>query len=256
MARIAGIDIPREKRVESRPDLHLRHRPAHQPEDPGPGQRQSGHPRAGPDRGAGQPAARHHRPPLQGGGRPPPRGRAQHQAPPGDRLLPRPPPPAQPARPRPAHQDQRSPASRSQEAPSASGARSSRQSARPGRMAERQERTAAQDAPPRERKNVPVGHVHVQASFNNTIVTITDPAGGVVSWGSAGVAGFKGSRKSTPYAAAMSRRRRRAPGDGARHAPSRGLRQGSGRRARAGHPLAAGRRARGNGNHRRDAHPA
>jgi small subunit ribosomal protein S11 len=56
----------------------------------------------------------------------------------------------------------------------------------------------------RERKNVPVGHVHVQASFNNTIITITDPAGAVISWGSAGIAGFKGSRKSTPYAAAQS----------------------------------------------------
>jgi small subunit ribosomal protein S11 len=56
----------------------------------------------------------------------------------------------------------------------------------------------------RERKNVPVGHVHVQASFNNTIVTITDLSGAVLAWGSAGVAGFKGSRKSTPYAAALS----------------------------------------------------
>ncbi len=56
----------------------------------------------------------------------------------------------------------------------------------------------------RERKNVPTGHAHIQATFNNTIVTITDPIGAVVSWGSAGLAGFKGSRKSTPYAAAMS----------------------------------------------------
>jgi small subunit ribosomal protein S11 len=56
----------------------------------------------------------------------------------------------------------------------------------------------------REKKNVPVGRVHIQASFNNTIITITDPAGAVLSWGSAGVAGFKGSRKSTPYAAALS----------------------------------------------------
>jgi small subunit ribosomal protein S11 len=56
----------------------------------------------------------------------------------------------------------------------------------------------------RERKNVPMGHAHIQATFNNTIVTITDPIGGVVAWGSAGLAGFKGSRKSTPYAAAMS----------------------------------------------------
>src|SRR5258706_7343894 len=56
----------------------------------------------------------------------------------------------------------------------------------------------------REKKNVPIGQVHIQASFNNTIITITDPAGAVVSWGSAGVAGFNGSRKSTPYAAALS----------------------------------------------------
>ena len=56
----------------------------------------------------------------------------------------------------------------------------------------------------RERKNVPQGHAHVQASFNNTIITLTDLTGAVVSWGSAGVAGFKGSRKSTPYAAALS----------------------------------------------------
>ena len=65
-------------------------------------------------------------------------------------------------------------------------------------MAERKRATKQRR---RERKNVPTGHVHVQASFNNTIVTITDPVGAVVSWGSAGVAGFKGSRKSTPFAA-------------------------------------------------------
>jgi len=53
----------------------------------------------------------------------------------------------------------------------------------------------------REKKNVPQGHVHIQATFNNTIITITDLNGAVISWGSAGVAGFKGSRKSTPYAA-------------------------------------------------------
>ncbi|ABX07568.1 MULTISPECIES: 30S ribosomal protein S11 [Herpetosiphon] len=53
----------------------------------------------------------------------------------------------------------------------------------------------------RERKNVPRGQAHVQATFNNTIVTITDPAGNVVCWSSAGASGFKGSRKSTPYAA-------------------------------------------------------
>lgn len=53
----------------------------------------------------------------------------------------------------------------------------------------------------RERKNISTGVVHVNASFNNTIVTITDTQGNTVSWSSAGHHGFKGSRKSTPYAA-------------------------------------------------------
>lgn len=55
----------------------------------------------------------------------------------------------------------------------------------------------------RERKNVPVGRAYIHATFNNTIITLTDPQGNVVTWGSAGTAGFKGSRKSTPYAAQM-----------------------------------------------------
>ena len=50
---------------------------------------------------------------------------------------------------------------------------------------------------------VPEGKVYIQSSFNNTFITITDPQGGVISWGSAGSAGFKGSRKSTPYASSM-----------------------------------------------------
>src|SRR5512142_987547 len=53
----------------------------------------------------------------------------------------------------------------------------------------------------KERKSVPYGKVHIQASFNNTIVTFTDQSGNVIAWGSAGASGFKGSRKSTPYAA-------------------------------------------------------
>jgi len=53
----------------------------------------------------------------------------------------------------------------------------------------------------RERKNVAVGQAHIQSTFNNTIVSITDVTGNVVAWGSAGGQGFKGSRKSTPYAA-------------------------------------------------------
>jgi len=53
----------------------------------------------------------------------------------------------------------------------------------------------------RERKHVPHGIAYVQASFNNTIVTITDPAGNTVSWKSSGALGFRGSRKGTPFAA-------------------------------------------------------
>lgn len=51
------------------------------------------------------------------------------------------------------------------------------------------------------KKNVPVGIAHICATFNNTIVTITDPAGNMIAWSSAGCGGFKGSRKSTPFAA-------------------------------------------------------
>ena len=53
----------------------------------------------------------------------------------------------------------------------------------------------------REKKNIPAGLVFIQATFNNTIITFTDPRGNAVSWGSAGQSGFKGSRKSTPFAA-------------------------------------------------------
>ena len=53
----------------------------------------------------------------------------------------------------------------------------------------------------RERKSVPFGIAHIQASFNNTIVTITDPVGNTLSWKSSGSLGFRGSRKGTPFAA-------------------------------------------------------
>jgi small subunit ribosomal protein S11 len=55
----------------------------------------------------------------------------------------------------------------------------------------------------RERRVVPRGRAHVQATFNNTIVTITDPNGNPLAWGTSGASGFKGSRKSTPYAAGV-----------------------------------------------------
>jgi small subunit ribosomal protein S11 len=53
----------------------------------------------------------------------------------------------------------------------------------------------------KEKKNVPFGTVHIQASFNNTIVTVTDPLGNVIAWSSSGALGFRGSRKGTPFAA-------------------------------------------------------
>ncbi|MBL0942186.1 MAG: 30S ribosomal protein S11 [Alphaproteobacteria bacterium] len=55
----------------------------------------------------------------------------------------------------------------------------------------------------RERKNIPAGVAHVNSSFNNTVVTIADLQGNVISWSSSGVCGFKGSKKSTPYAAQL-----------------------------------------------------
>jgi small subunit ribosomal protein S11 len=58
----------------------------------------------------------------------------------------------------------------------------------------------------REKKNVPTGIVHIQSTFNNTIVTITDPDGNVIAQSTSGRAGFKGSRKSTPFAAQLAAR--------------------------------------------------
>jgi small subunit ribosomal protein S11 len=55
----------------------------------------------------------------------------------------------------------------------------------------------------KEKKNVLVGQAHIKSTFNNTIISITDPNGAVISWASAGTVGFKGSRKSTPFAAQM-----------------------------------------------------
>lgn len=51
------------------------------------------------------------------------------------------------------------------------------------------------------KKNIPIGVAHIQSTFNNTIITITDPVGNAISWATAGSIGFKGSRKSTPFAA-------------------------------------------------------
>jgi small subunit ribosomal protein S11 len=66
-------------------------------------------------------------------------------------------------------------------------------------------KTSAAARKPRrkDKKNVPVGQAHIRSTFNNTIITITDPTGAVISWSSSGDVGFKGSRKSTPFAAQM-----------------------------------------------------
>lgn len=85
----------------------------------------------------------------------------------------------------------------------------------------------------RERKSVPRGMAHIRATFNNTMVTISDPNGNVLSWSSAGAQNFKGSRKSTPYAAQVTAE------NAARKAMEHGLKQvevyirgpGSGREA-------------------------
>ena len=70
----------------------------------------------------------------------------------------------------------------------------------------------------KEKKNIPNGVVHIQSTFNKTIVTITDSAGNVVAWSSSGVQGFKGSRKSTPFAAQL------AAEDAAKKAMEQGMR--------------------------------
>jgi small subunit ribosomal protein S11 len=70
----------------------------------------------------------------------------------------------------------------------------------------------------KEKKNVPTGIVHIQSTFNNTIVTITDPGGNVIAQSSAGRSGFKGSRKSTPFAAQL------AAKDAVRQAMEQGMR--------------------------------
>ena len=71
----------------------------------------------------------------------------------------------------------------------------------------------------KEKKNVAHGHAHIKSTFNNTIVSITDPTGNVISWASAGHVGFKGSRKSTPFAAQM------AAESAARRAQEHGMRK-------------------------------
>src|SRR5205807_2289454 len=71
----------------------------------------------------------------------------------------------------------------------------------------------------KEKKNVPAGIAHIQSTFNNTVVTISDLQGNVLAWASAGTSGFKGSRKGTPFAAGL------AAENAARKAMEQGVRQ-------------------------------
>lgn len=89
-----------------------------------------------------------------------------------------------------------------------------------------QKKEGTEAAPPkpakkkkRIKKNVPVGIVHIQSSFNNTIVSVTDLKGNAIAWSSSGVCGFKGARKGTPFAAQL------AVEDALRKAMAHGLRQ-------------------------------
>ena len=195
MARISGVDIPREKRLEialtyifgigkpTAQKICARHRPRPQPAGPRPDRRRG---QQDPRLGRRQPHRR---------GRPAPRRGARHQAQDRDRLLPGRPSPQGPAGARSAHPHQR---------PHPQGPEEDR-----CQQEEGSEEVMAKPKPggrrprKRERKNVTVGVVHIKSSFNNTIVSITDTEGNVISWASSGGVGFKGSRKSTPFAAQM-----------------------------------------------------
>ena len=93
--------------------------------------------------------------------------------------------------------------------------------------------TASRRPRKRDRKNVSTGIVHIKSSFNNTIIAITDQGGNVLAWASAGNVGFKGSRKSTPYAAQMAAEQaaRRAMEHGVRKVDVQVKGPGSGRDA-------------------------
>jgi hypothetical protein len=109
-------------------------------------------------------------------------------------------------------------------------------------MAERRGKAAPRRrAASAERREVRTGVAHMQATFNNTIVTLTDKTGNVVSWSSAGSAGFKGSRKSTPFAAQTAAELAAPQGHGVRAQADRGLRPRTGGRPR-GRPSARCRR--------------
>src|SRR5690606_16631587 len=169
---------------------------------------------------------RGHRPRLCRGGRPASGGGDEHQAADGSWLLSRPAPPPRPAGARPAHAYQCA----NPQGPGQADRRQEEITGRPARVEppalrrcrDRNGREGmARDTTRvrrRERKNITSGVAHVKATFNNTMITITDAQGNTISWSSAGSMGFKGSRKSTPFAAQM------AAEDAARKAMEHGMR--------------------------------
>ena len=246
MARMAGVDLPRDKRGEvaityiygiGRPlgEADPRRRPR-RPEQAGEG--------AGPT--TRRPALReHHRARVQGRGRPPPRGVDEHQAADGHRLATAasgtagacrcaasaPTPTPAPARGRAgASMIKKKPAAparrprRAQRAPKkvrsrVNGRRAAKQRSRT-RSRQRPERAARS----RSGKEVRTGIAHVQATFNNTIVTLTDKMGNVVSWASAGQRGLQGLAQEHALRRPDGGRERGPQGDGARAQAGRGVR--------------------------------
>src|SRR6188472_1250237 len=184
---------PQSEAARDRPHVHLRDRPVDRAEGlqgPRPRTRREGQ---GPDRRRGHETPDLHRREPRGRGRPAPRAYPGDQAAVRDRRVPRRAAPPQPARPRPADQDQRA---------YAEGPEEDRRAREEGEVMAPPRKSAARGRTRRRvKKNVAIGQAHIKTSFNNTIVSLTDTEGNVIAWESAGSAGFKGSRKSTPFAA-------------------------------------------------------
>ena len=123
-------------------------------------------------------------------------------------------------------------------------------------MAKAEGKKEKKGAKRKEKRNVPHGVAHIQATFNNTIVTIADPEGNVLAWSSAGRIGFKGSRKGTPFAAQVAAQN---CGNQAKDAGVRSVDvmvKGPGAGPRVGDPRPPGRGHRGQVDQGRHAHPA
>ena len=114
--------------------------------------------------------------------------------------------------------------------------------------------TTTQRVKRRARKNVENGVAHIRSTFNNTIVTITDPRGNTIAWASAGAMGFKGSRKSTPYAAQIGCGVGGQAGDGKRDEIGGSAGERAGCRSGGGNSLPAGCRIGRQPDQRRNAH--